>query len=139
MEGDQSIPAGEIELIKLEGKYDIISSLGSSEKHQPVYVEIAKSRLMPKCFDLSQNYPNPFNPTTTIAFSLPEPCHATLTIYNTIGQKVTTIVNQFYPEGTHEVNWNSQDDYGKRVSSGIYFYKLETDVFTDTKKMILLK
>jgi len=88
---------------------------------------------------LHQNYPNPFNPITTISYQLPENGKVELTVYNLKGQKVKTLVNETLDYGDHTVIWNGKDDNGKSVSSGIYLYKLKTDNFENTKKMILLK
>ncbi|MCD4665979.1 MAG: T9SS type A sorting domain-containing protein [Bacteroidales bacterium] len=84
-------------------------------------------------------FPNPFNPTTTISFSIPKESHAELSIYNIKGQKVKTLLNESAVIGKHTVSWNGKDEYGNSLSSGIYFYKLKSGVYTTTKKMILLK
>ncbi|MCK5051450.1 MAG: T9SS type A sorting domain-containing protein [Candidatus Cloacimonetes bacterium] len=88
-----------------------------------------------------KNYPNPFNPTTTISFSLTtENTESTeLIIYNLKGQKVKTLVNEEMDAGIHQIVWNGDDENNKPVSSGIYFYKLKSGVYTSTKKMILMK
>ena len=89
---------------------------------------------------LEQNYPNPFNPTTTIAYSIAEPGHVYLRIYNVAGQLVRTLVDEVLaPEGVRPVAWNGLDDSGQPVSSGVYFCRLETKGFTQTKKLVLLK
>lgn len=85
------------------------------------------------------NNPNPFNPVTTISYQLPEDCDVELTIYNIKGQLVKTLVNEIKPPGEHSIIWNGRDDSDKSVSSGIYFYKLKSDNFEKTRKMILLK
>ncbi|MCK5051378.1 MAG: T9SS type A sorting domain-containing protein [Candidatus Cloacimonetes bacterium] len=85
------------------------------------------------------NYPNPFNPTTSISFSIPEKSNVELTIFNIKGQKVKTLVNSNLDQDNHSVIWNGTDENRKPVSSGIYLYKLKTDNFEKTKKMILLK
>ena len=85
------------------------------------------------------NYPNPFNPETTISYQLPENSGVELAIYNLQGQKVKTLINEVIPAGEHSVVWNGRDSNGKRVSSGIYFYKLEAGNHEETKKMILMK
>lgn len=85
------------------------------------------------------NYPNPFNPTTTISFSIPESGKAELTIYNTKGQLVNTLVNKEVTTGIHSVVWNGKDENDKAVSSGIYFYKLTTKNSVVAKRMIMLK
>ncbi len=85
------------------------------------------------------NYPNPFNPTTTISFNLPEEENVTLSIYNTKGQKVKTLLNSYLAKGKHSIVWNGEDDYGKKVATGIYFYKISTGKKNYMKKMLLVK
>ena len=88
---------------------------------------------------LHRNYPNPFNPFTTISFSLPKEGNIELSIYNIKGQKVKTLYSGIAVEGSHKVIWEGIDKNEKAVSSGIYFYKLETDKKDLTRKMLLLK
>ena len=85
-------------------------------------------------YALEQNYPNPFNPSTTIKFSLPEATEVTVTIYNTIGQKVTELVNAKLDAGRYSYQWNASN-----VATGMYIYELRTDKFVSVKKMLLLK
>jgi len=101
---------------------------------------------LPRAFALSQNYPNPFNPSTTIPFRVDglrfivnSPIHTTLVVYNILGQKVRTLLDEEKLPGNHKVIWDGKDDYGKEVASGIYLYQLRTKDYTDTKKMLLLK
>ena len=93
----------------------------------------------PQTYSLSQNYPNPFNPRTQISYELPVGSHVTLTVYNILGQKVTTLVNKEMPAGHYAADWNGASDRGRRVSSGVYLYKLEAGDFIKTRKMLLLK
>ena len=88
----------------------------------------------PNTYSLTQNYPNPFNPTTTINYQLQFSGRVTLKVYNILGKEVATIVNEDKPAGNYSVNF----DAGK-LSSGIYFYRLQSGNFIATKKMILLK
>ena len=99
---------------------------------------------LPSGYILSQNYPNPFNPVTTIRFKVegerskvPHPI--TLKVYNILGQLVKTLVDEEKSPGTYQVVWDGKDQNGEEVSSGIYFYKLKAEDYTETKKMILLK
>ncbi|MBC8416061.1 MAG: T9SS type A sorting domain-containing protein [Candidatus Cloacimonetes bacterium] len=86
------------------------------------------------------NYPNPFNPQTTIIFSTAENAeNAELVIYNVKGQKVKMLVNEVLPAGEHSVIWDGRDSNGKRVGSGVYFYKLKAGRMEKVKKMILIK
>jgi len=94
---------------------------------------------IPKEYALSQNYPNPFNPTTKINYQLPEEGWVTLKVYNIEGQLVRTLVKGHQEAGYHSVRWNGRDQVGKEVTSGIYFYRITTGKFTDTKKMVLMK
>ena len=90
-------------------------------------------------YQLFQNFPNPFNPATTIRYSLPKQALASITIYNILGQKVRTVVNEVKNAGTYEVEWNGRSDGGISVASGMYFYRLTTESVSITKKMLMLK
>jgi hypothetical protein len=92
-----------------------------------------------KEYALAQNYPNPFNPSTTITYSLKEAGRVELAIYNTLGQLVSMLVSQVQPSGTYQVSWDGLDQHGKQTSSGMYFYKLKTNDYSKTLKMILMK
>lgn len=94
---------------------------------------------LPDVFSLGQNYPNPFNAETMISFALPEKSFVNLSIYNLLGQKITTLVNSFYPAGHHQVLWNGQSDQGFVTPSGIYLYRMETNIKSFTRKLIMLK
>jgi hypothetical protein len=89
--------------------------------------------------DLSQNYPNPFNPQTTIAFSLKERGNVSLKVYNVSGELVRTLMDEAQDKGAHTKVWDGRNDAGQSVSSGVYFYKLVSNNFSQTKKMVLLK
>ena len=90
-------------------------------------------------FLLSQNHPNPFNPFTTISYTLAEDAFVTLKIYNVLGKKVRTLVNSNQKKGEYSFVWNTKDDFNETVSSGIYFYCLETYNMSLQKKMVLLR
>ncbi len=89
---------------------------------------------VPLEFNVSQNYPNPFNPNTTISYTLPEASQVKLTVYNSLGEELSTLVNSFNEAGAHTVNFNAA-----RLASGMYFYKIEANGFSQVKKMILMK
>ena len=93
----------------------------------------------PKVNSLSQNYPNPFNPQTSIAFSIKDRGAVSLKVYNVNGELVRTLVNESRTAGTYTEKWDGRNDAGSTVSSGVYFYKLVTNNFSQTKKMVLLK
>ncbi len=94
---------------------------------------------LPDRFYLSANYPNPFNQSTIIKFGLPVPGHVELSIYNIVGQKVVTLLDQDYQAGNHVVTWNGENADGRSVSSGIYFYRVKSREFMQIRKMVLLK
>jgi flagellar hook assembly protein FlgD len=95
----------------------------------------------PVFFDrLEQNYPNPFNPQTTIAFSLKQRGRVRVDVYNVAGQLVKTLLNESRAAGSYtDVRWDGRDARSQTVASGVYFYKLVTDGFSQTRKMVLLK
>jgi len=98
-----------------------------------------QSELIPDHYYLAANYPNPFNPSTSIAFGLPSPTRVRLSIYNILGQEVASLVDDLLPAGRHELVWNGHDGQDRPVSSGVYFYRLQTDQFNQTRKMMLIK
>jgi hypothetical protein len=88
---------------------------------------------------LAQNYPNPFNPQTSIAFTIKDRGAVTLKVYNVNGELVRTLANENRAAGSYTLTWDGHNDNGQSVSSGVYFYKLVTNNFSQTKKMVLLK
>lgn len=117
---------------------DVSGDLNASEVTITISPEgvtsVKGSTIAPATFELSQNYPNPFNPSTVIKYSVPAATNVTLSVYNVIGQKVATLVNEVKNAGTYEVKFNASS-----LSSGLYIYKLETPGQTITRKMTLLK
>ncbi|MBI2278663.1 MAG: T9SS type A sorting domain-containing protein [Candidatus Brennerbacteria bacterium] len=99
-----------------------------------VRVEEGDFSPLPTHYSLGQNYPNPFNPTTTITFSLPDRSHVRLTVYNAIGQEVVKLVDEEVSAGTHKTTWDASG-----LPSGIYFYRLETKQFIQTRKTMFMK
>lgn len=95
--------------------------------------------ILPDHFELRQNYPNPFNPQTEIRFSLPQHSHVNLSVYNTAGQRVVTLIDASMPAGEHVARWCGVGDDGRNVATGVYFYRLLAEDFSDSKKMVLLK
>jgi len=112
-------------------------------KSQGFYIKLgdgdSESGLIPKEFALFPNYPNPFNIETVIKYALPTESDVKLTIYNILGQKVKTLVEEHESPGYKTVFWDGKNDEGKVVASGIYFYRIEAGEFTQSKKMVILK
>jgi hypothetical protein len=141
--GPYTIPAKEV--IRLA--YALVAADDST--HLMAYADSAKatwerlipSRLqdrdlsLPQRYSLSQNYPNPFNPVTTINYELPVTNYVELAIYNLLGQKVITLVNEKQAAGNYSVEWDAS-----QLAGGVYYYRLKTDMgFMETKKLVLLK
>ena len=93
----------------------------------------------PEKFKLMQNYPNPFNPSTQIGYTLISAGPTKLEVYNMMGQRIRTLVDEERPAGSYRVMWDGRDDSGNRVVSGVYFYRLQTAKSVVTKRMILVK
>jgi len=113
-----------------DGVIDLIIE-EDSPQNQTVNIE---DLITPKTFTLAQNYPNPFNPNTTIEFAIPQSSNVSLKVYDMTGREVATLVNEFRNTGNYVAIWNASG-----VSSGVYFYKLVSGNFVETKKMILAK
>jgi len=102
--------------------------------------EVAEEiRNLPSAFMLEQNYPNPFNPSTTIRYRIPRAAHTTLTITNSLGQRVRTLFDGDMPEGETAIQWDGRDDFGRKVPSGTYLYRLQSGGQVQTRKLLLLK
>jgi photosystem II stability/assembly factor-like uncharacterized protein len=106
---------------------------------RPGVVSVQTSPEVPQIFNLAQNFPNPFNPTTTIQYTLPHRAKVLLKIYDVLGNEIRTLIDETQSSGIKSVVWDSRDDNGKSVSSGIYFYQLKSGSNVQTKRMILLK
>jgi hypothetical protein len=103
----------------------------------PTVVDYPQANL-PDGFRLHQNYPNPFNPTTTIAFELPVAGDVQMMVFNVLGQKVRTLYSGWLSAGTHSVDWDGRSEGGE-AASGVYFYRLVADGFSQSRKMVLLR
>ncbi|MBA4407407.1 hypothetical protein C0389_09040 [bacterium] len=136
----------------VEGKYNTAISL--NDPHHgglsiPIELTVSKTtdikenKSVPTEFKLMQNYPNPFNPSTIISFSIPESQHVSLIVYDLLGKEVAVLVNEFRQPGSYNSQFSTSPTgrqvLNSQLSSGIYFYSLKTDRFTQTKKMLLTK
>lgn len=104
-----------------------------------VVEEPSKNPQVPTSFYMSQNYPNPFNPETQIEFEIPRESFVSIKIYNILGQKVYTLINENKTPGIYRITWDGRDEYGQLVKSGVYFYRLESDSFSQIKKMMYVR
>jgi len=156
---DQQLPAGAgIEMIKIpmlaartveagnSNQVKLSKALLSTANSASVPVErLDEEPLLPESFELFQNYPNPFNPTTTIMFTIGAAedgaltQHTNLNIYNILGQRVKTLVDDELATGRYQVEWNSTNENGLRVATGVYFYRIVVGQNSQSKKMLLIK
>ena len=104
-----------------------------------IHTGLEDAMLLPDKLSLHQNYPNPFNPTTMIGYDLPEQNDVTLAIYDILGKKIKSLVNQKMDAGRHTSLWDGTDHSGKIVSGGVYFYRLQSNDFIQTRKMLFIK
>jgi hypothetical protein len=107
---------------------------GTSENTLTGGTDVEKEEGIPTSYNLSQNYPNPFNPTTNINFAIPVSGNVTLDVYNSLGQKIETLVNGYMNTGSYKVSFDAGN-----YSSGIYFYQIKSNSFSQTRKMLLVK
>jgi hypothetical protein len=132
-------PANTIQFVDPNGATIRVNFVKSLVTVQGLGVKDIDKGQIPTVYSLAQNYPNPFNANTQITFALPKSGQARLDIYNVLGQKVSTLFNEFMSAGTKTVNWDGRDDRGVGVPSGVYFYRLSSLDFLQTKKMLLIK
>ena len=124
---DESNPENEFRgFTDNDGKYEISIS--------PTLVD----EDMPTGFRLHQNYPNPFNPSTTIPYSIVKSGYVNLSVYNIMGQKVRTLIDDYQAAGSHVVIWNGFDDDGKNAGAGVYIYQLKRINHSESRKMLLI-
>ena len=90
-------------------------------------------------YHLFQNHPNPFKQTTAIQYELPVNNPVRLSVYNLIGQEIKVLIDAYQEPGKYTVRWNGADEDGKKVPSGIYMFKIETGLFVQTRKMLLVR
>jgi hypothetical protein len=125
------IGAADVKLVE----QSLVDDLG-----REIPVELQKPEaILPEGYRLDQNYPNPFNPETQIVFALPEAGLVRLEVFNVLGQSVRLLLAEELPAGEHQVYFDGRGDDGRPLGSGVYFYRLQSDEFLATKKMVLLK
>lgn len=119
-------------------KYEIVFQ-GLSTANEITSVNVSADKI-PLKYKLNNAYPNPFNPSTNLSFSLPQASKVRLTIFNSVGEVINKLVDgKMFAEGTYTYKWNGTNQENQKVSSGIYFYTLDSEDYRKTKKMILMK
>ena len=136
MQAAEAIQAGEHTLLEIAGQWEVVSALACDRQLRTLQPGVVSKvePVVPAEFTLYQNYPNPFNPTTEISFSLPQAGEATLEIFNIMGQKVATLVDEHLEAGQHTYQWIASDN-----ASGVYLYRLTAEGMADTRKLLLIK
>lgn len=104
-----------------------------------IQLKIENGEALPTEFSLSQNYPNPFNPTTKMVIALPKSAQVEVNVYDILGRKVKTLVNEVRPAGYHTIEWNGTNELNNLVPSGVYFIRMTSGSFTSVKKIVMLK
>ena len=130
---DQDVVAGLNYYYKLAAE----DCQGNVEFHEPVLASAATA--VPGTYSLMPNYPNPFNASTVIGYQLPVSGQVTLAIYDVLGRKVRTLLNAYREAGNYTARWDSEDDRGGELKSGVYFCVFETGDFSQTRKMVLTR
>ncbi len=120
--------------VKSSGGVDSVLVTWSKLRDVSVIGIIHTGTGIPESFSLSQNYPNPFNPMTNVKFQMPNAAFVKLTVFDVLGREVSILVNEQLHAGVYEVNWDAGNH-----PSGVYFYRMETSAYTETKKMLMVK
>ena len=125
----------------LYGKFWAVGQFGTILSMKPKTTAVAdyERRQIPTNYALHQNHPNPFNPSTAITYDLPKESLVKLVVYNVLGQKVRRLIEAKQQTGAHTVQWNGLDDYGRRMATGMYIYRIEAGRFIAVRKMVLMK
>lgn len=113
---------------------DLIANMNDAVTKYNTITSVESDNSLPSSYSLAQNYPNPFNPSTKIDYQIPESGFVAVKVYNLLGKEVTSLVNEEQSAGKYTLNFN-----GDGLSSGVYFYKIQSGSFNETKKMILIK
>ncbi|MGB2698725.1 MAG: FlgD immunoglobulin-like domain containing protein, partial [Candidatus Zixiibacteriota bacterium] len=136
LQNDKISGAGGDYVLAIDGMYPVWFTIGE----RPVEVEEQEEdQELPSEIVLKQNYPNPFNAETVIEYRLPKPTKVKVNVYNVLGQRVTTLIDQVQPAGYHKTSWDGTNKSGITVSSGVYFYEIQTSEFSECRKMVLLR
>ncbi len=140
---DEGVDYGGIVSISVDGEPTeqsfVVGGFGEAVRATAFTSLLRLNDALPSTFALEQNYPNPFNPSTMIEFSVPSATHATVEIFNLLGERVNVLVDRYLPAGHYSVTWQGDDQLGRTTASGIYFYRLSAGDFTVTRKMMLVK
>ena len=122
---------------------DVLSSYGNANIRAKIstdrFLALNDKPVMPKNIKLFSNFPNPFNPVTNISYNLSSKGKVKVTIHDMLGRLVTTLIDRSQNAGFNSIVWNGKDRFGRTVGTGVYFYRIKTEGFSDVKRMILMK
>lgn len=135
-QGNYNLNAGSPCLAQNSGGCNLIGALPGGCGESPVP---DPENGIPTVFRVEQNYPNPFNPKTTISFSLPESGRTSVVIFDLAGRKIRTVLDDVLPAQVHQVSWSGEDDNGRTVAAGVYFYKVSSGLHQSVGRMALVK
>ena len=123
--------------------YSVTALYPGGNESTPVTIDVSVNEgpgaIIPLVTQLNGNYPNPFNPVTSISFDIAAETNVRIDIYNIRGQLVRTLVDEPFAPGVHKLDWYGTDDNGRSISSGVYFYQMKTDTYSDIRRMVLMK
>ena len=132
--------AGNSRILDGNGDGSSVVDLGAYEYRSPTNITEKRERLnTPSELALFQNYPNPFNPETVILYELPQMSQVEVVIFNLLGERIRTLVNQRQAAGQHRLHWDGRNEFGMPVPSGVYLYRLRAGEFVQTRKMVLMQ
>lgn len=132
--------AGNSRIFDGNGDGSSVVDLGAYEYSSPTNITEKRERLnMPSELALFQNFPNPFNPETAILYELPQTSQVEVAIFNLLGERIRTLVNERQAAGQHRLHWDGRNEFGRQVPSGVYLYRLRAGEFVQTRKMILMQ
>jgi hypothetical protein len=142
-EKGSSLPEGTGGILTIESRnrlmIDKVEAATADGRILPVVLKTEAKTTLPGGFELRQNFPNPFNPSTTIGFDLPAASDIQVVVYDLLGKKVRSLMAGKLEAGHHEYIWDGKNDKGDPLPSGVYFYRLQGEGFSSTRKMLLLK
>jgi hypothetical protein len=137
VKGDEEVSPGPDDFTLLFG--EVMDAGGAVKRISGVELKIEADAVPVYGNYLADNYPNPFNPSTVIEYSIADDARVNLSIYSVTGTLVRTLVNEFKQKDRYTVVWDGRDNNGYEAASGVYFYRLATDNFKKTKKLVLLR
>ena len=134
---------GDVVWLRFTGRPMVTLSVSEARNSLNAALNVQKKKgegeAVPVTYALQQNYPNPFNPTTTIEYAIPVAGRVTLDVYNLLGERVASLVDDVQEAGVYRVGWDGRDKNGETVATGVYLYRVKSGNFSSVRKLLLLK